>query len=67
MPDPVPIYITDPISVRKLAGALAKKPHAIINDLTTHGRFGSHLKNLIPFATAAPIVRGYEWEPQKRH
>jgi len=64
-PDRAPVRIPDPVTVKDLATALARRPFQIVADLLTLGQFTTNVEALVHFETAAKIVRHYGYEAQK--
>ena len=64
-PDPVPVRIPDPVSMKDLATALARRPVEIAVDLMMQGRLSTSVESLIDFDTASKIVRYYGYAPKK--
>jgi hypothetical protein len=65
-PERVPVRIPDPITLKNLAHALARRPAEIVADLMMiEGQITTNVETLMGFDTAAKIVRYYGYEPEK--
>ncbi len=65
-PEPVPVRIPDPVSIKSLAHALARRPVQIVADLMLlEGGLATEPQKLLGFETAAKIVRYYGYKPEK--
>jgi hypothetical protein len=62
----VPVRIPDPVTIKSLAEALARRPVQIAADLMLlEGELTTNTQKLLGFETAAKIVRYYGYKPEK--
>ncbi len=65
-PEPVPVRIPDPVTIERLAHAVARRPVQIVADLMSlEGELTTDPQKLLGFRTAAKIVRYYGYKPEK--